>query len=234
MLIAIFAAQLSIGCRYITIPSQTVKEDCETVEHSAAFVTCRLPDAALVTAMERLVRKKLIGAAELAVSPHADVQASDCEDDRERRTRSIHAECGEPFRIADVLSISCTTSYDTGAHPDGSFFAINLRMTQHRVREIPLRSLFVSDRAYAELWRLVRADLRKQLTADCEDSDRDSEGADRVANAEKEHRRACLSKAGITITFSHYSYGYCAMVTVIPYSELRHILLPRLLPAPGR
>jgi hypothetical protein len=231
MFIAILAAQLSLGCRPVTIPPQTVRDDCETVIHSAAFVSCRLGDAALVANIERLVRKKLIEEADFSDPAEADEQGNECGGGGERRTKHVDASCDEPFRIADIVSIACGSSFDTGAHPDSHFFAINLRVTRHRVREIPFRSLFVSDRAYAALWRLVRADLRQQLTTECEASDRDADGGDLVANAEKDYERACLSKAGITITFSHFSYGYCARESVIPYSRLRNILLPPLLPA---
>lgn len=146
-----------------------------------------------------------------------------------------HLGSKEPFRVADVVSISCATSFNTGAHPDSHFFAVNLQIAHHRIREIPLRKLLISDDAYEKFWQLVQADLRKQFVTQCDDgrhdSERDSDRADRVLDTERQSQRVTLSRDGITITFSHYSYGYCAMESVIPYSRLRNLLLPRLLPA---
>lgn len=218
-------------CRQVTLPTVVTYDECQATARGVEFTRCSFGAAALTEEINDLIEERTRDEADYEDANEAEKRSSDCSDVSQRMFHS-DASCELPFETGDVISVSCRSSTDSGAHPYGAPFAINVKVQGNHFREIKLRDLLVSDAAEARLWRLVRADLRKQLQEAYRDSGPpypEDWVAERLGAAKKEFLCVTLSKAGLVISYDHYTFGYAVLDSTIPYRQLRGILLPKLL-----
>ncbi len=239
MLLELIAAvHLSVGtCREVTLRPLISRDGCETSTSSASYTRCSFGNRDLSARINQLIEQRVREAAryeEPSDLPPGGSPENCPEGDRPHESHS-DARCDRPFQRRDVLSFRCGSSWDGGAHPDGAPFAINLRVTSDRYREIKLRDLLVDDEAEARLWTLVRNDLLRQLGEVYHDDAfaTDEWMAERLQAAHTTYRSFNLSSDGLVISFDHYAFGYAVLDSTIPYPLLREILPASLLTPDG-
>ena len=227
---AAMAGPNMVQCREIELKSIVAVEDCIRTKHTAYVPKCRFEAGSITRQVNAIVESKLRDAADYdGASDAAGDGTVDCEGEAEEQTRSLEADCEKPFRVADVVSYPCRTVWDR-PRPGGQPWSINLQLGPS-VREIELSDLVVDEAAEHQLWELVCADLRRQMTEqdgvpETEDDEFDRE--ERLAAAT--HGSVTLTPEGLRVSYDHFAFGWSIADSTIPYDRLKGILVKRLLP----
>ncbi len=221
------------SCRQVTLPVVTSTEDCHPIEREVVYIRCSYGIPSLTGGINDLIEERARDAAEYSDAGEAASEAESCPDGVSSETPySAEATCRAPFQTGDVISVPCGRSWQIGNHPYGEDFAINIKVAGSAFREIKLRDLLVSEAAEARLWKLVRADLRKQLEDPYHATPNwtpDELEAKKLRAANESYTSISLSRAGLVISYDHIFGGPAVMDSTIPYRRLRGILSPSLI-----
>jgi hypothetical protein len=220
------------ACHDVSLPVQVTPEgDCETIEHSATFTSCSFRDRHFTDRVNRFVERRLREVAQYDTQDGGE----NCESGETVRKRHVGAVCEALYQRGNVISFGCGSGWDSGVHPDGEQFAINLQITGRVFREIELKDVLVSDLGAAQLWKLVREDLQRQMETYCGHNAYQTKEleAERLAEGTDKYDGFHFSKVGIVITYRHSTFGYCIVESTIPYSRLVGVLKPSILRPPN-
>ncbi|HXH40338.1 MAG TPA: hypothetical protein VNN08_17040 [Thermoanaerobaculia bacterium] len=220
------------ACHPVSLPVQVaVEDDCQVTEHSAGFTSCSFGDQRLTDRLNHFMEQRLREAAQ-----YDDEQAGGvtCKGEQGRRFH-FDASCQAPYARGNFISFNCGSGWDSGAHPDGEPFGINLEITRHDLREIELNDVLLSGPAGTRLWKLVRADLQRQMDEIC---GYDQPGAKewfagQLAKETEKYAGFYFSKAGLVITYSHWAFGHCILESTVPWARLAEVLKPAILRPPN-
>lgn len=216
----IFAAALA--CREVKLPEIELLELCERTRYSASFHRCTFATEAVTQKVNAYIERRLREEMEYPAKSTND--DSDCGEEGAHLS-TTEGWCGEPYVIGNVASYDCALSWTGGAHPDGTPFAINLRVDDAILRDLELRDVVVDVAAEARFWNAVRRNLREQV----DDLD-EFASEEKIPTADREARGFHFTAEGVVIDYDHYTFGYAVMDATIPYSDLAGILRPELLP----
>lgn len=224
MLELFFALQLVTGsCREVVLePRTTTGEFCEETEHGASYFACELGDEKLSAEINRLISRRV---REESKYDEASVPPK-CDSDEKLHLYEIHASCEKPYVRGNVISVACNAGWSGGAHPDGIPFAVNLLVQNDTVLPLELESLYADARASDALLNMVRADLDRQIKACRRDGDSETaaELRERIAENAPKIDAFHFSEAGLVVSYSHYTFGYCVMDSTVPYEKLTGIV----------
>jgi hypothetical protein len=215
------------SCHQVSLPVQfTAEGDCQTIGHSAGFTSCSFGDQRFTDRLNHLVERRLREIAQYDDQQDGDVR---CEGEQ-GRPGHFGASCEAPYVRGNIISFDCRSGWDIGAHPDGKPFGINLEITGQGFREIELKDVLVSEPGATRLWKLVRADLQRQMESIC---GYDESGAKEwiAAQLEKETGKYAgfyFSKDGLAITYDHWAFGHCIIESTVPYARLAGVLKPAI------
>lgn len=218
-------------CEEVVLPSVTAIDHCDRIEHSASFPRCTFEDARTTERVNEIVERRVREEADYdaALKRLPEPEDGECIDPTMGRARPLEASCEVPYRVSNVVSYACRSAWE-GAHPDGAPWSINIELGP-RIRELELRDLLVSAASEARLWRLVRANLRRQIEDAYADGERDQDWTNQqLASASTAYQAINLTDRGLVVSYDHYAFGYAVLDATISYRALRGILLPKLLP----
>jgi hypothetical protein len=220
------------ACHPVSLPVQvTVENDCQTTEHSAAFTSCSFRDQRFTDRLNHFMEQRLRETAQYDDEQDGGVT---CEGQQGRKSH-FDASCKAPYARGNIISFDCSSWWDSGAHPDGEPFGINLEITRQDFREIELKDVLVSEPGATRLWKLVRADLQRQMDAVCEydESGKKEWIAGHLAKETEKYAGFYFSKAGLVITYDHWAFGHCIIESTVPYARLAGVLKPAILRPPN-
>jgi hypothetical protein len=216
-------------CHPVSLPVQVTAEgDCQTIGHSAGFTSCSFGDQRFTDRLNHFVEQRLREMAQYDDEQDGDVR---CEGEQGREGH-FEASCEAAYVRGNIISFDCRSGWDIGAHPDGKPFGINLEITRQGFREIELKDVLVSEPGATRLWKLVRADLQRQIEACGYDESRTEWVAGQLAKETEKYAGFYFSKDGLAITYDHWAFGYCIIDSTVPYDRLAGVLKPAILRPP--
>ncbi|HSY50242.1 MAG TPA: hypothetical protein VLC46_15625 [Thermoanaerobaculia bacterium] len=222
------------ACHPVSLPAQvTVEDDCQKTEHSAGFTSCSFGDQRFADRLNHFMEQRLREAAQYDDDDEPKGGVT-CEGEQGRQYH-FGVSCEAPYARGNIISFGCASWWDSGAHPDGEPFGINLEVTRQGFRELELKDVLVSEPAAARLWDLVRADLQRQGSEICGygKSGTNEWFAGQLAKEIEKYAGFYFSKAGLVITYDHWAFGHCILEGTVSYARLNGVLKPAILRPPN-
>jgi len=228
----IFLAAASLPCREVILPPVIRLEHCDKVEHTASFPRCDFGQSPVTEAVNKAVESRVRKEADYDAP--APPERNDC-DEFPSRNRPVDASCGDPYVVANLVSYLCGSSWE-GVHPDGAAWSINLEISSGAtLRELKLRDVLLNAAAESLLWRLIRADLAKQISKAYANDPPDSARVDeQLAAADQRYEAFNLTRSGLVVSYGHSAFGYSVLDATIPYKKLHGILSRKFFPRPRK